>query len=436
MSWTTAADLKAQLNRLWEHGELLRPLVTDDVAGASGFPLRLRLKGPGSADLADRFEAVRAWIAELTAIPRLRIAWRAVNHRVLGPQHLPEAIWVDTLDDALALIGRRGEAARFARCTEMTRSKQPALLDWLGKRPLQAIALAEDWERLLAVVDWLSRHPRPGIYIRQIDISGIHSKFTEAHRGVLSELLDLVLPAEAIAADRVGVGRFAARYGFLDKPNRVRFRLLDDAVRLLPGPAHADVTLDAESFARLAIPIRRVFVTENETNFLAFPNTAASLVVFGAGYGWDALARAEWLGTCTLHYWGDIDTHGFAILDQLRSRFGRASSFLMDRATLMAHETLWGEEPDQVVHDLPRLTESERALFDDLRDNRIRKGLRLEQERVGFRWVETALAGVVLDNTCRTAEQSPLDQRLSRVSGSQYHALIDLFDGPMQDNER
>jgi hypothetical protein len=212
------------------------------------------------------------------------------------------------------------------------------------------------------------------------------------------------LPAEAVAADRVGVGRFAARYGFLDKPNRVRFRLLDDAIPLLPGPARADVTLDAESFARLALPIRRVFITENETNFLAFPDAAASLVVFGAGYGWDTLARAEWLATCTLHYWGDIDTHGFAILDQLRGRFGQVVSFLMDRATLMAHETLWGEEPDQVTHDLPRLTESERALFDDLRDNRIGKGLRLEQERIGFHWVETALAADVVDNTCRTME--------------------------------
>ncbi|EGV20296.1 DUF3322 domain-containing protein [Thiocapsa marina] len=404
MSWTTAADLKAQLNRLWERGELLRPLVTDDVASASGFPLRLRLKGPGSADLADRFEAVRAWIAELTTIPRLRIEWRAVNHRVLGPQRLPETLWVDRLDDALALIGRRGDAARFTRCLEMTRSRQPALLEWLGQRPLQAIALADDWERLLAVVDWLSRHPRPGIYIRQVDIPGIHSKFIEAHRGVLSELLDLVLPAEAVAADRVGVGRFAARYGFLDKPNRVRFRLLDDAVRLLPSPARADVTLDAESFARLAIPIRRVFITENEVNFLAFPDATASLVVFGSGYGWDALARAEWLGACTLHYWGDIDTHGFAILDQLRGRFGQVASFLMDRATLMAHETFWGEEPDQVMHDLPRLTASERALFDDLRDNRIRKGLRLEQERIGFGWVETALADALLENSGRAVE--------------------------------
>ncbi|MFC7634494.1 Wadjet anti-phage system protein JetD domain-containing protein [Paraburkholderia humisilvae] len=44
-----------------------------------------------------------------------------------------------------------------------------------------------------------------------------------------------------------------------------------------------------------------------------------------------------------------------------------------------------------MTRDLPRLTAKERELFDDLRDNRIRHGLRLEQERVGFGWVRAAL---------------------------------------------
>jgi hypothetical protein len=117
-------------------------------------------------------------------------------------------------------------------------------------------------------------------------------------------------------------------------------------------------------------------------------------VIFGAGYGWDALAKAAWLAQCRMHYWGDIDTHGFAILDQLRSHYAHVASFLMDRATLMAHQDLWGEEPDQVVHDLPRLTTDEKALYDDLRDNRIRQHVRLEQERVGFGWVQSALSGL------------------------------------------
>jgi hypothetical protein len=90
---------------------------------------------------------------------------------------------------------------------------------------------------------------------------------------------------------------------------------------------------------------------------------------------------------------------------------------LMDRAILMAHETLWGEEPDQVVHDLPRLTTSERALLDDLRDNRIRKGLRLEQERIGFGWVGTALADALLDNSCRASDTVQTRRRSRSGSG-------------------
>jgi len=43
------------------------------------------------------------------------------------------------------------------------------------------------------------------------------------------------------------------------------------------------------------------------------------------------------------------------------------------------------------VRDLPSLNREEQALYDDLRDNRLRKNLRLEQEKVGFGWVEAAL---------------------------------------------
>jgi len=211
------------------------------------------------------------------------------------------------------------------------------------------------------------------------------------HRAVLSELLDLVLPPTAILADKTGVGQFAIRYGFLDKPSRIRFRILDERIELLRGVPKPDVALDAESFAHLTLACENVFVTENETNFLTLPSMPKAIVIFGAGYGWDALAQARWLAERKIHYWGDIDTHGFAILDQLRSRLHHVTSFLMDRETLMRHEAYWGDESDPILHDLPRLNADERMLFDDLRDNRIRKNLRLEQERVGYGWVTDRL---------------------------------------------
>lgn len=64
------------------------------------------------------------------------------------------------------------------------------------------------------------------------------------------------------------------------------------------------------------------------------------MVVFGAGYGWDSLVRACWPRESESHCWGGIDTHGFAIRDQLRGRLRRVRSFLMGYDTLMAVQPL------------------------------------------------------------------------------------------------
>jgi hypothetical protein len=387
MSWTRAVDLVAQVGKAWDIGALLAPLA----GGESPFPMRLRLRGPTSADLVDRFDDVRVWVAELQALRHIRIETRQFRHRVRGSTTLPNEAWVDTLDDALALIDRRNEVATFDAQVQQTRDRQPRLLGWLHKWPLRALALGAYWPRLLDVVAWMQAHPRPGLYLRQVDIPGVHSKFIERHLGVLSELLDTVLPESAIDTAASGVGGFHRRYGFACKPERVRFRVLDPALSLLPGVTGGDVTLDVGSFRALRCNATRVFITENETNFLAFPAVTGSLVLFGAGYGFDRLDANDWLRQCQLYYWGDIDTHGFAILDQLRARLPEVQSFLMDRATLIAFEPFWGREEHQLTRDLPRLRDEECSLYDDLRAQRIRDNLRLEQEFIGFDRVHSAL---------------------------------------------
>jgi hypothetical protein len=341
--------------------------------------------------LSQHFDRVRAWIAELCALPHYRIEMRELRHRVLGANEVPAAVWVDTLDDALAILGKSREARRFATLVELTRAREPLLLEWVTRKPLKVLELADVWEPLLQIVAWFKRHPRPGIYLRQVDIPGVHSKFIEAHRDVLSQWLDRILPPAAVDATATGVSGFARRYGLRDKPQRIRLRLLDPAQALLPALADADLTLDAASFVRLAPAVSRVFITENEINFLAFPRLPDSLLIFGAGYGFEVLAQVAWLTRCQVFYWGDIDTHGFAILDQLRGCLPHAHSLLMDRATLLAFKDQWGVEEKPTRRDLTRLNVAERAVYDDLRDNRLRPNLRLEQERIGFGWVEAAL---------------------------------------------
>jgi len=393
MNWTTPADLKKQVQRAWDRGDLLRAAVSD----AAPWPLRLTLKTPAAADLSSRFEAVRDWVRDLKDTPHVRIDWRDWNHRVQGMQRLPAAIHVDTLHDALTLTGKLRQAQCFEALWQQTATGQPALLAWMSKRPLQALELADRWERLLSIVAWLQARPRPGVYLRQVDVPGVDSKFIENHRGVLTELLNLALPPEDIDTQASAAAQFARRFGFLDKPVRIRLRPLDPSMLHLPGcTGLPDITLDESSFAALTLPVERVFITENETNFLAFPAADRAIVIFGAGYGWEALARAAWLHRCRLHYWGDIDTHGFAILDSLRAHFPHTDSFLMDRRTLMAHRSQWGDEPPEKRHKHPlsRLTDQEARLYDDLRLDRIRPHLRLEQERVGFSWLNEQLSGL------------------------------------------
>ena len=91
----------------------------------------------------------------------------------------------------------------------------------------------------------------------------------------------------------------------------------------------------------------------------------------------------------------DIDTHGFAILDQLRAHFAHALSFLMDRDTLQTHQDQWVTEPKPTQRDLKRLSEDEGRLYDDLRWRRLREEpVRLEQERIGFGRVERKVAAL------------------------------------------
>ncbi len=381
MRWTTPADLKTKLQKLWDRGMLLASVA----GGESLFPRRLTLKGPDSKELSERFAEVRDWIAKLSAAAGFyRIEWRSVNHRVLGTNEIPLAIWIDTLEDALGFLGKRRAADQFTTLVELTRDKQPELLPWLTKRPLRALELAEDWSRLLDIVGWLLKHPRPAIYLRQIDLTGVHTKFIEGHRGVLAELLDLVLPEDSIDSTHPGIGGFCRRYGFLDKPARVRFRVLDPNVRLLPVNAEQDITLTQTAFAALDPPVAKVFITENEINFLAFPEVADALVIFGAGYGFDNLVAATWLHQKDIYYWGDIDTHGFAILNQLRGLFPQAASFLMDQQTLLAHKSLWGVEAQPETGPLARLNTEESILYDQLHQNHWGEQVRLEQERIRF----------------------------------------------------
>ena len=388
--WITPANMKAILRRRWMRGDLL----ADSVAGGTLFPLRIPIKGPSSGEISNDFSSARDWIVGWHGQSTILCEWKEFTHRLFGSNKMPTAAVFPDAEAAVRLLGVRREWDSFQVITERIRSAFPELLHWLVRRPMLALELAPDWDRLLAVVTWVSNHPRSDLYIRQIDVPGVHTKFVERNRGTLTELLDLVLPPDFINPEARGSSGFNRRYGFRDKPERIRLRFLDPTCAVEPDRLGVDLTLDGVAFATLNPPVTRVFITENEINFLAFPNHPRSLVLFGAGYGWSALAKVNWLTNCEIHYWGDIDTHGFAILDNLRAHFPHVQSLLMDGNTFETLRDFCTTEPEPMKRDLQRLTSKERSIFDLLRLEINPAALRLEQERVPYSMVLKALQNI------------------------------------------
>jgi len=387
MKWTRPADIKAQIERIWLRGDICRAAVGNGEL----FPFSIRLKQPSSRVMQDDLAGTQAWVKEIQTYAQkqhIQLDWQPVNHRYLGRQELPRQLVLDTPLQAARLIGQVMQLKQFMALYKQGIKRLAVLQSWLLQYPLKALELVDAWERVLDLCEWMRLHPNPRIYLRQVDVVGVDSKFIEHHRKVLAQLFDLILPVFAVDDDFSGVAGFARRYGFLDKPTMIRLRPLDGRIALLHSGANQDVMMTAKAFAALHPAVRQqvksLFIIENEINYLAFPDYPNALVIFGSGYGFEAFRLATWMHDCAIYYWGDLDTHGFAILNQLRAMLPHTQSFLMDQQTLLAHRHAWGTEPKQETKDLKYLNAEEAAVYDDLRNNRLTNQLRLEQERIAF----------------------------------------------------
>ncbi len=158
-----------------------------------------------------------------------------------------------------------------------------------------------------------------------------------------------------------------------------------------PGP-FSEITVRANELTGPPPGIRTVIVLENEITYLSLPDVPGAIAILGAGYAAALLRYLPWLADIDLRYWGDIDTHGFAILSQVRRHFPRTRSFLMDRATLLAHKEHWGEEKTQTAEAPVHLTANEATVDRELRLDTHGPHLRLEQERVPMGTIIRALS--------------------------------------------
>jgi len=381
VNWTTSDDIVVQARRRWTDGTLLSALARDDPFPVIAVPLR----GPSAADLGDSLQSARAWVDDLDAgrmaDTRYTLEWGAIGGRHFGRNRIPIRAVVSQYDQAWALLRVGATVKRFEGILDLTRSSpaNEAILSWVIAHPHKALDLHGDWPAILAAHLWLDENRDSGHYLREISAPGVDTKFAEHHRGTLAAMLGVSSTAAGFAAD----------LGLATKPEMIRLRVSPGLGLVAPL---SEVAVRLDELSHLAIRPASVLVIENEVTYLSAPIPADGVVIWGQGFAVDRVGHLPWLADISIDYWGDLDTHGFAILNRLRHWLPHVRSVLMDRETLLAFRDRWGREDKPSSAALAWLTDAERDLYEDLVADRYGTSVRLEQERVDWSWATSKLS--------------------------------------------
>ncbi|RVU34336.1 hypothetical protein EOE67_15830 [Rheinheimera riviphila] len=401
--------LQQKVQKKWQSGWfhqawLLQLLADPNPVQPAALPFRLPFGRLSDKQLLHDFamlqDELRQLRAAISAMNDVQLEEQDFQFAKMGSQRLPVALVFASYDSIARFVAELRPWRQFMQDCQLIHHELPQLQPWLEQSPNVAAVLRYPgkWPQLLAVCRYFLARPRPDLYLRQLDIPAVDTKFIEQHQSLIACLLDVCLPHDAID-DTVALRDergFERRFGLRYPEPMIRFRLLD------PMLSHdlaglTDLALPLSDFSKLDLLLDRVFITENKINGLAFPAQNNAMVIFGLGYGIQSLKQVAWLATCQIWYWGDIDSHGFAMLSQLRSYFPKTQSLLMDETTLLECRLLWGTEPASGRHkakELPCLTVAEQQLFGQLQTDYWAQALRLEQERVPFSLLLEKLAGI------------------------------------------
>ncbi|MFN0126921.1 MAG: Wadjet anti-phage system protein JetD domain-containing protein [Verrucomicrobiales bacterium] len=373
----TRADFLKQAERRYH--DFLRATVS----GHALFPMPVTL---GKSSRAETYDARRAELVQFrkdAASLGLEVEWETVEERRFGRHERPKAAYFPDEAAYLKALGKAREVAWFREECARILARFPDLKSWVESQVTTVLRELGNWERLLDVVHWLQANPASGLYLRQLPVIGMDTKFMESRFALLDVLLAYPSPPSS-------EGDFRNRWGLRAEEPMVRMRFLDPEVRRRCGfPECADdLALPTSQVARLPLDGALVIMVENLRNFLALPLIHGAVAAFGSG---DALAhwrQVTWLRSATCLYWGDLDAHGFALLARLRQFLPHAHSLLMNPQTLEQYRSL--AVPDQSrppAFEAAALRPDEFQAFATVS----RDAIRLEQERLPMPAVHQAI---------------------------------------------
>lgn len=352
------------------------------LAGEGAWPLVVALGVPTDKDIAESASAVRAWAAAWQAWAGVgEVLFEERQFARFGRQRLPSRLSFKSAAELAVLVG---QATRWETAT--TRYQQ-MLVRWPALAQGSALAARfdvladyspEDFQRLEGLLSWLDTNPMSGLYLRQLPVEGLDTKWLEKRIGLVAGLLRAIRGAVPEGAD------FHVLAGLKKPSHRIRVRLLCPQLRGLVGGI-GDIEAPVADLGQLSISPRHVVIVENLETGLAIPDIPDTVLVMKLGNAVSALEALPWLQDANVLYWGDIDSHGFAILNRARKAVPQIRSVLMDETTLLTHRPRWVQESTLCANaPCDMLTQEESAVYEHLRAGTWGIRVRLEQERLDW----------------------------------------------------
>lgn len=359
------------------------------LRGEGAWPLLVSLGAPTERDVPNGAAGIREWVSAWTDWKGVgEIAWEDRQRSRMGKQRIPDSIAFASAERVADALGQRNKWDRAVeRYAQMTFRWPRLAKDTELSRNFDVLAnySDEDYARLLSLLKWLERNPDSGLYLRQLPLESIDTRWVERREWLVTNLMReiLSLPPDTDLFSACGLKR---------PPPRLRLRLLCPDLRARFGGLE-DIEAPLEEIAQMALAPARVLVVENLETGLALPSLPGVVCFMKLGNAATLLGAVPWVAAAKLYYWGNIDTHGFAILSRVRQQFPSIESLLMDETTLAVHRELCVDEPiPTLIADIAHLTEAEKTLYLKLCAAHKGKYLRLEQERIYWLYARKALA--------------------------------------------
>lgn len=393
------SDVLAELDKkYWQNRKNLKALLK----GEMDFPLqKISLKMPSTSsqvqnNLVKIQEFVQAWKIFEVEYLLCNIEYQAKNFQQFGLLTLPKYLLIEHRQALIELFAPENKSQ-----LQIIQSRINYIINTLNQ--VFEFDIKEFWRflidnlenfehlsddeihQLLQLLPQLKYGMGQGLYLRNLAISGVDTKFIEQHFKLIELLLNYLYENKIYQC-----GGLLVWLNCQEKPSDwllVKPLCQKTQSNLANLPI---LRLNSQTLLGYELPSNNILVVENEQSCLALTHIPNTIAVAGGGKNVNWL-KAEWLKHKKVYYWGDIDSDGLFILSLARQYCPHMIALMMDKNTVLIHQHLMVNDSG-LINEVPLfLTADEKALFIALKNGEF-MGNRLEQERLSPVFIQAQLA--------------------------------------------